>query len=65
MLDGKKLGKEICDILALKDEKTIRHWQNIAMIVCEHFRKNAEIPEGISVATSAGSGKTTSKGSLR
>ena len=65
MLDGKKLGNEISEALALRDEKTIRHWQNIAITVCKHIIKNAEVMEGITVSTPAGSAVTTGKGKIQ
>ena len=65
MLDGKKLGSEICAALALKDEKTIRYWQNIAITVCKHMIKNTEVLEGITVSTPSGSAVTTGKGKIQ
>jgi predicted HAD superfamily phosphohydrolase len=69
-MNGNTLGQEIADVITASNASSeakaqvLELWQKIGNAIVKHIIANAEVPAGISVATSGGAGKTDSPGKV-
>lgn len=70
-MDGDKLGMEIAEAVmasnASPEAKSAvsEFYKKIGNAIVDHITQNAEVPDGIAVSTSGGSGATSAPGTVK